>query len=132
MSKRFVVLTAGNREGVVEFSDDAERAALKFQTEQRETPPAEIGSALWEAMKSAGVDPLRQNFFSIHEGDRDGTLFAELLPVTEGARVVWVVFYRADRAASAFDALGNRQRIGDALDLAFGKLITEIRMPHKP
>ncbi len=132
MSKRFAVLTAGDQEGIVEFNDDASRAALKFDTEQREAVPAEIGSSFWDAMKKSGVDPLRQNHFHIHENERDGKLVGTMFPVLEGARVVWLVLFRADKDASAFKPLGNRQRIGDALDLAFRELIKEIQLPHKP
>ncbi|NJK87932.1 MAG: hypothetical protein HC923_00075 [Myxococcales bacterium] len=132
MSHRFRVLVAKNREGIVEISDDTKRAALKFESVQREANPTDIGSAYWEAMKASGVDPLRQNHFHIHEGDRDGILIAALYPVLDGARVVWLVLYRADHAASCFRPLGNRQRIGDALDLAFHAVIDEIQLPHKP
>lgn len=132
MSKRFLVVVAKNEDGIVEFSDDAGRAALQFSEEKRETNPSEIGSAFWDAMKKSGVDPLRQNHFHVHEGDRDGTLIAALYPVLEGARVVWLVLFRADHDASCFKPLGSRQRIGDALDLAFAKVIEEIRLPHKP
>jgi hypothetical protein len=131
MSRRFVVL-AQTKEGIVEFSDDAGRAALKFESEQRETDPQGIGSAFWDAMKKAGVNPLTQNNFIIHENDAAGTIIASLHPVLEGARVMWLVLYRADRDASCFKALGSRQRIGDALDLAFQTLIGEIKLPHKP
>jgi hypothetical protein len=132
MSKRFLVAVAKNQDGIVEFSDDAGRAALKFGDEKRETKPAEIGSGFWDAMKKSGVDPLRQNHFHVHEDDRDGKLIAALYPVLEGARVVWLVLFRADHDASCFKPLGSRQRIGDALDLAFAKVIEEIRLPHKP
>ncbi|MGF1511801.1 MAG: hypothetical protein ACFB9M_20080 [Myxococcota bacterium] len=131
MSRRFLVI-AKSREGIVEFSDDAGRAALLLETEKREATPSEIGSSFWDAMKKAGVDPLSQNQFIIHENDREGTLIASLHPVLEGARVVWLVLYRADRNASCFKPLGSRQRIADALDLAFGQLIQEIKRPHKP
>jgi len=131
MSRRFLVL-AKTREGVVEFSDDAGRAALQFESEKRQAEPGGIGTAFWEAMKAAGVEPLRQNQFIIHEKDRDGTLIAALYPVLEGARAVWLVLYRADKEASCFKPLGSRQRIGDALDLAFQALIKEVKRPHKP
>ena len=131
MSKRYMIV-AKNREGLVEFSDDAARSALKFAEEKREAPPGQIGSALWEAMKDAGMNPLTQNHFMIHEDDRDGTLVAVLMAVMEGARVVWLVLYRVDRDASCFKPLGSRQRIGDALNLAFVQLVEEIKLPHKP
>jgi len=132
MSMRFLVAVARNQEGIVEISDDAARSALKFGAEQREASPSEIGSAFWDAMKKSGVDPLRQNHFHIHEKDRDGKLIAALYPVLEGARVVWLVLFRADHDASCFRPLGSRQRIGDALDVAFAKVLDEIRLPHKP
>lgn len=116
----------------MEFSDDASRAALQFESEKREAEPGDIGSSFWEAMKAAGVEPLRQNQFIIHEDGREGRLIAALHPVLEGARAVWLVLYRADKDASCFKPLGSRQRIGDALDLAFQELIKEIKRPHKP
>lgn len=131
MSRSFLVI-AKTREGRVEFSDDAARAALQFEDQKREANPGEIGSAFWDAMKSAGVEPLKQNQFIIHEGDRSGTLIASLHPVLEGARAVWLVLYRADKDASCFKPLGSRQRIADALELAFAELIKEIKRPHKP
>jgi len=131
MSRRFLVL-AKTREGIVELSDDAGRAALQFESQKQEVQPGGIGTAFWEAMKAEGVEPLRQNQFIIHEKDRDGTLIAALHPVLEGARAVWLVLYRADKDASCFKPLGSRQRIGDALDLAFQELIKEIKRPHKP
>jgi len=127
-----MVVVAKNQDGLIEISDDAGRAALAFGDEKREAPPAEIGSAFWDAMKKAGVDPLRQNHFHVHHQDRDGQLMAALYPVLEGARVVWLVLYRADKDASCFKPLGSRQRIGDALDLAFSKVLQEVRLPHKP
>lgn len=126
------MIVAKNKEGIVEFSDDASRSALKFGEQQREAAPQEIGSALWEAMRAAGLNPMTQNHFMIHEDDRDGTLVSAIMAVMEGARVVYLVLYRVDRDASCFKPLGSRQRVGDALDLAFGRLVEEIKLPHKP
>lgn len=129
---RYAIVAKDNREGLVEFSEDANRSAFKFGSEQREVPPTELGSAVWDGMKKAGVDPLTQNHFMVHENDRSGTLVFMTLPVMEGARVVWLVLYRVDRDASCFKPLGSRQRIADALDLAFARLAEEIKLPHKP
>lgn len=131
MSHKFLVV-ARQEKGIVEISDDAKRAATQVGSEKREATGPTIGGKVWEAMRAAGVSPQGVNHLAIFEADENGTLIATVHPVLEGAHATWLVLYRADREGSVFRALGSRNRLGDALDAAFTKLIEEIVMPHKP
>jgi hypothetical protein len=118
--------------GTVEFDAAATRAAARVGSQTREAPADRVGGAYWEALKASGVAPMTINGFAIHEGDEKGTLIATLHPMLEGAHATWLILYRADRDGSAFRALGNRQRLGDALDATFAQLAKELQLPHKP
>lgn len=127
----FAVVSRSHRARVV-FSGDGKRAGVEFQGRGEEMEGGRAGTALWDLMRSAGVNANSVNCFELYEKDPDGKLVASLRPVLEGARVVWLILYRADKDASAFRALGSRQRIGDALDACFAELRKEIVRPHKP
>jgi hypothetical protein len=133
MTNKFKVV-ARDHSAVVEISDDARRAAAQYKNDKCEATGPTIGSRLWETMRAAGVNQEKENInhLAIYDGDTSGTLIATIHPVLEGAHAMWLVLYRADKAASAFRPLGSRHRISDALDAAFAKLSSEIVMPHKP
>jgi hypothetical protein len=127
----FAVTSRAHRARVV-FSGDAQRVGVEFAGASEETEGERAGHVLWDLMRTHGVDPNTVNCFELYENDAEGKLIASWRPVLEGARVVWLVLYRADRDSSAFKALGSRQRIGDALELGFEALRKEIVRPHKP
>jgi hypothetical protein len=133
MTNRFKVV-ARDHSAMVEVSDDARRAVAQYKNDKCEATGPTIGGKLWEKMRAAGVNQEKENVnhFAIYDGDEAGTLIATIHPVLEGARAMWLVLYRADKAASAFRPLGSRHRVSDALDAAFTKLSQEIIMPHKP
>jgi hypothetical protein len=131
MSSRFVVVVR-DRQAAVEISDDGKRAVAQAGNEKREAPSPAIGSKLWEAMLASGLPRESANHFAVHEGDATGTLVATIHPVLTGAHATWLVLYRANREGSVFRSLGNRHRVGDALDVTFAKVGEEISMPHKP
>ena len=130
-SKRYLVWSR-KVSGAVEFSEDAARAGVRVGSQTREVAPGELGAAYWEALKASGVAPMTINGFAVHEGDESGTLVATLHPVLEGAHATWLILHRADRDGSVFRALGNRQRLGDALQATFDALRKDIVLPHKP
>lgn len=126
------VVTARKHSGTVEFSERADRAVCTVGAQKREADSAKVGAALWEAMRAGGANLQAVNGFAVFEGNPDGVQIASVHPVMEGARATWMVLYRADKDASAYRPLPSVQKIGDALDLLFQKLASEIRQPHKP
>jgi hypothetical protein len=131
MTHRYFV-GAKKLSGTIELGDRAEKANVQYQGQSREAPGEQAGSAFWGAMRAAGVTTEQVNGFVIQEGSADGLHVAHVLPVLEGARAVYMILYRADKDASVFRSLGTRQRVGDALDVVFQKLKSEIILPHKP
>ena len=131
MTQRFVVV-ARKLSGTIEFADLGDRAQITYLGQAQVVDGQRAGSALWEAMVTAGVNPQSVNSFAVYQSDVDGPVVAYVHAVLDGARVVWLVLYRADRAASAFQPIGSRQRIADALDACFRRVVDEIRLPHKP
>lgn len=127
----FVVLSRGHKARVV-VSGDGNRSGVAFGGEEAEVEGEQTGTALWEVMRAGGLNANKVNCFEVCEGSSEGRLIASLRPVLEGARVVWLVLYRADKDSSAFRALGSRQRIGDAMNLCFEELRREVVLPHKP
>ena len=124
-------ITASSLEGQVEFTPRGDRATARFHEQEIDVEGQGIGSAWWTAAR-ATTRTQEINHISLREADGEGRLVAMIIAVLEGAHAVWTVFYRADKAASCFRTLGNRQRIPDALDLAFTQLASEIFLPHKP
>lgn len=133
MEKHELRVLTGAHEATLLFSGDGERAAVVFGEHQLEVAGSDAGPALWRTMRQAGVTANDVNGFDIHVGAAPGgRRIATLRPVLEGARVVWLVLYRADLEASAFRSVGTRQRIGDAFAACFESLRADIRRPHKP
>ena len=126
------VVTAASFDGQVEFSARGERAKALVLRQTAEADGRRAGSALWTALRAAEVNPQSINHLTVREDREEPQMVATIVPVLQGAHVVWTVFYRADRAASCFRPLGSRRRIPDALDLALGELAGEIALPHKP
>lgn len=131
MSNRYVVV-ARKLSGTIEFADLGATAEVDYAGHARSVAGAAAGSALWTVMKEAGVNSQSVNSFVVYEDDQDGPIVAHLIAVLEGARIVWLILYRADRGASCFKPLGSRQRIGDALDACFQQVVRDIELPHKP
>ena len=131
MSNRYVVRSR-KLSGTVELADLGAHAQISYAGQTATVDGSEAGSRLWAAMKAAGVNPQSVNSFVVEEDGEDGPTVAHLLAVLEGARVVWLILYRADRAASCFRPIGSRQRIGDALNACFEQIIEDVRLPHKP
>lgn len=126
------VVTAASLEGLVEFEERGERAKARYGEHTAESPGTQVGTTLWTTFREGGVNPQSVNHFTLREAEDEQRLVATIVPVLEGAHVVWTVFYRADKAASCFRPLGSRRRIPDALDLALAELAGEIVLPHKP
>ncbi len=131
MSNRFAVVTH-QRSGTIEFYDLGTHARVQHEGKSQNVSGSAAGSSVWTLMKEAGLNPQNVNTFIVHQDSPDGRAVAYLHAVLEGARVVWLILYRADRDASAFKAAGSRQRIGDALDACFKLIIDDIQLPHKP
>lgn len=132
MEKHEFAMTSGDHQARLLFSGDGDRAAVVFGDIKREMAGVEAGAALWDAMRESGINANHVNGFDLHEGSSSGKRIATLRPVLEGARVVWLVLYRADKDASVFRPVGNRQRIGDAFDACFTALRQDLFLPHKP
>lgn len=123
---------SGQHEARVSFSRDGGRAAVGFGQARHEVAVDEAGMALWATMRQQGVSANNVNGFDLHEDGPQGRRVATLRPVLEGARVVWLILYKADREASVFRPVGTRQRIGDAFDACFEPLRQDLKRPHKP
>lgn len=128
---RFVVAAAG-KEAEVQMSEDGAKAVISVQGKSVETRGDRAGGAVWKGFGATGLRSNGINLFTLREAGADGKIICAVPAVMEGARVVWNVLFRADRNASCFKSLGSCQRIGDALDVAFAQLASELKMPHKP
>lgn len=122
----------GQHEARASFSSDGLRVAVGFGEAHHEVMSDASGMALWATLRQSGVNAQEINGFDLHEGSSGGRRIATLRPVLEGARVVWLVLYRADRSAGAFRPLGTRQRIGDAFEACFAAIRADLQLPHKP
>ena len=131
MSDRYVVV-AGNATATVELAERGAHATITIQDKRVQVEGHRTGAVAWRAMVDAGVNPQSVHTFAVCEDEPNGTSVAYLHAVLEGARIVWLILYRADRSASAFRPLGSRQRIGDALEACFQQVIEDIKLPHKP
>ena len=131
MINRFVVM-ARKLSGKIEFADLGATATVSYEGQSSSVDGHRAGSALWKAMKAGGVNPQGVNSFTVCEDTDDQTSVAHMHAVLDGARVVWLVLYRADRVASCFKPIGSRQRIVDAFDVCFHQVVKDIRLPHKP
>lgn len=132
MSAHRFSVTSKKLSADVEIADAGDRAAFAYASLKGDVAPAQLGNALWAAMREAGVKPQDVNNFIIREASGEENLVAAVYPVLEGAHAVWMVLYRADRDSSCFRALPSRKRVGDALDAAFAELTKEVVRPHKP
>ncbi len=128
---RFVVAAAG-QEAEVQMSEDGAKAVISVQGKSVEARGDRAGGAVWKGMGNTGLRSNGINLFTLSEAGADGKVICTVPAIMEGAHVVWKVLFRADRNSSCFKALGSRQRIGDALDLAFAQLASELKQPHKP
>ena len=131
MSNRYVVV-AGQNAGSVELTERGARAVVAVRDRSVQVDGGRSGSALWAAMIESGVSAQSVSTFTVFEGESTGPAVAYLHAVLEGARVVWLILYRVDRTASAFRAVGRRQRAGDALEACFQAIVKDIELPHKP
>ncbi len=131
MSNRYVVV-ARKLSGVVELTERGAAGRIEYEGHNSSVEGRNAGSQLWRAMVEGGVNPQGINSFAVFEGNEDGPAIAHVIAVLEGARVVWLVLYRADRSASCFKPIGSRQRIGDALDACFQQVVKDLELPHKP
>ncbi len=130
MDKQEFVVRAQSHVARLVVGGDGSRAAVAFGAGRFEGAAAGVGRELWGLIRAEGVSPEELNAFDVFTAD--DRLVATLRPVLEGARVMWLVLYRIDKASSAFRALGSRQRLGDALELCAEAICRDVALPHKP